>query len=135
LVKEEVRCIGVTLEYRAVEWENRARAVLVSEEQRMEWEGAVEGGGLWSFERAEGAVAYALKQARMYRDIAGRVTVSMREERRGRGKKRRMVYDDEWEWVETTEGERAEEHDELEDLLGDEVADDDFILGGGADDD
>ncbi|KAJ7728986.1 hypothetical protein B0H14DRAFT_2409803, partial [Mycena olivaceomarginata] len=97
LVKEEVRCIGVTLEYRAVEWENRARAVPVSEEQRMEWEGAVEGGGLWSFERAEGAVVYALKQVRMYRDIAGRVTVSMREERRGRGKKRRMVYDDEWE--------------------------------------
>ncbi|KAJ7860857.1 hypothetical protein B0H14DRAFT_3445824 [Mycena olivaceomarginata] len=134
LVKE-VRCISVTLEYRAVEWENRARAVPVSEEQRMEWEGAVEGGGRWSFEHAEGVVAYALKQAGMYCDIAGRVTVSMREERRGRGKKRRMVYDDEWEWVETTEGERAEEHDELEDLLGDEVADDDFILGGGTDDD
>ncbi|KAJ7895931.1 hypothetical protein B0H14DRAFT_3425881 [Mycena olivaceomarginata] len=135
LVKEEVRRIGITLEYRVVEWENRARAVPVSEEQRMEWEGAVEGGGCWSFEHAEGAVAYALKQAGMYCDIAGRVTVSMREERRGRGKKRRMVYDDEWEWVEMTEGERAEEHDELEDLLGDEVADDDFILGGGADDD
>jgi hypothetical protein len=59
----------------------------------------------------------------------------MREERRGQGKKRRIVYDDEWEWVDTMEGERAEEHDELEDLLGDEVADDDFILGGGADDD
>ncbi|KAJ7301433.1 hypothetical protein DFH08DRAFT_978753 [Mycena albidolilacea] len=96
LVKEEVRRVGVTLKYCAVEWEARMRQIPVGAAEWAEWEAAVEGGGKWCIGRAEGAVAYALKQAAMYRDIAARVTVSMTEERRRRGKKRRLVYDDEW---------------------------------------
>ncbi|KAJ7301587.1 hypothetical protein DFH08DRAFT_827388 [Mycena albidolilacea] len=136
LVKEEVCRVRVTLEYRAVKWEARVRQIPVGAAEWAKWEAAVEGGGKWCIGCAEGAVAYALKQAAMYRDIAAWVTVSMMEERRRRGKKRRLVYDD--EWVEgsggLTEGGNEDEQD-LDDLQGDHVADTDFILGGSADDD
>ncbi|KAJ7713311.1 hypothetical protein B0H14DRAFT_3523473 [Mycena olivaceomarginata] len=77
LVKEEVHRVGVTLKYCAVEWEERVRQIPVGAAEWAEWEAAVEGGGKWCIGHAEGAVAYALKQAAMYRDIAARVTVSM----------------------------------------------------------
>lgn len=134
LVQEEVRRAGVTLEHRAREWEERARSVPVGTD---EWEDWRQGSGEWTLERAEGAVAYALKQAAMMRDVANRITVSMTEERRGRGKKRRLVHDQ--EWVDLDDGHAGEagggEEDELADLRADEVADDDFILGGGEDED
>jgi hypothetical protein len=69
----------------------------------------------------------------MLRDIAARVVVSMTEERRGRGKKRRVVVDD-WPGEEGGE-EREAERAQIEDLRDDHVADDDFVLGGGADED
>ncbi|KAJ7677407.1 hypothetical protein B0H14DRAFT_3536655 [Mycena olivaceomarginata] len=124
LVEEEVHCIGVALEYRACEWEACARGGVLAP---------------WSYERAEGAVAYGLKQAAMYRDIARRVTVSMTEVIRGRGQRRRMVNDDEWVGVGTDGGAQAAGDNDLElqleDLRADTVTDDDFILGGGADED
>jgi hypothetical protein len=84
----------------------------------------------------EGAVAYALKQAAILHDLARRITVSMTEERRGRGKKRRLLHDDEWVNVDGDAGDEVEgEEDELEDLRADQVADDDFVLGGGDDED
>jgi hypothetical protein len=82
LVEEEVRRTGVSLEYRVQEWEERVRSIPVTPEKRREWE-AVSGIGEWTVERAEGAIAYSLKQADMYRDIARRMKVSMTEERQG----------------------------------------------------
>ncbi|KAJ7801206.1 hypothetical protein B0H14DRAFT_3489894 [Mycena olivaceomarginata] len=119
LVEEEVRRAGVTLEYRAREWEERAMAIPVGESQMQEWDRATDGLAPWTYERSEGAVAYALKQAAV---------------RRGRGK-RRMVYDDEWVDGEGGAGRSEVPEEELEDVRGDDVADDDFILGGGADED
>jgi hypothetical protein len=87
-------------------------------------------------ERAEGAVAYALKQAAILRDLARRITVSMTEQRRGQGKRRRLVHDDGWVNVDGDVGDAVEdEEDELEDLRADQVADDDFVLEGGDDED
>jgi hypothetical protein len=75
----------------------------------------------------------------MYRDIACRITVSMTEERRGRGKRRRLVFDDEWVNVEGVSGEATElgegVEEDIEVWRAEEVADDDFLLGGGADED
>ncbi|KAJ7782955.1 hypothetical protein B0H16DRAFT_1709789 [Mycena metata] len=73
LLQEEYRRILVSFEYEARRWEGRACAIPVGE---------VEDG------YAQGAVAYALKQAEMYRDIATRAIVTMTEVRRGRGKRR-----------------------------------------------
>jgi hypothetical protein len=139
LVDEEVRCAGVTLEFRAREWDQRAMAVPIGESQWEEWNGATGRLAGWTYERAEGAVVYTLKQAAVFRDIAARLTISMTEVRRGRGK-RRLMFDDEWvEGGENGAAGRSEvgggEEQELEDLRGDEVADDDFVFGGGADED
>ncbi|KAF8212570.1 hypothetical protein K438DRAFT_1957172 [Mycena galopus ATCC 62051] len=134
-VVQSVRRTGVTLEARAWEWESRAREVPVEAEKREEWERTAPGVGAWTVERAEGAIAYALKEAVMYRGIAGWLTVLMTEERRGRGKKRRLVNDDKWLEV---EGDGDDEEDEawrIARFRADEVADDDFILYGGADED
>ncbi|KAJ7765192.1 hypothetical protein B0H16DRAFT_1717745 [Mycena metata] len=80
LLEEEYRRILVTFEYEAQRWEARVIAVRVGE---------VEEG------YAQGAVAYGLKQATMYRDIAARAVVTMTELRRGRGKKwTRAVLDE-----------------------------------------
>ncbi|KAF8142761.1 hypothetical protein K438DRAFT_1634899, partial [Mycena galopus ATCC 62051] len=136
LVQEEVRRAGVTLEFRTREWVQRAKNVPVGVEEWKEW-GKEVPGVPWSFERAKGTVAYTLKQAARLRDIASRITVSMTEERRGRGRKRRMVRDDEWVDANGEDDEMLgeEEEEELEDLRGDEVFDNDFILGGGVDED
>ncbi|KAJ7807696.1 hypothetical protein B0H14DRAFT_3483063 [Mycena olivaceomarginata] len=123
LVEEEVRWVGVTLEFRACKWDRRAMEVPIGESQWEEWNWASDG----------------LAGATVFRDIAAHLTVSMTEVRQGRGK-RRLVYDDEWVDREgnsaagISEG-GANEEQELEDLQRDEVADDDFILGGGADED
>jgi hypothetical protein len=132
LVEEEVRRAEVTLEFRAREWEARALAVPVGESQMQEWDGASDGLAKWTYERSEGAVAYALKQAAVFRDVAAQLKISMTEVRRGRGQ-RRMLYDDEWVDGEGGVGRSEVPEEELEDARGDDVADDDFILGGGAD--
>ncbi|KAJ7319113.1 hypothetical protein DFH08DRAFT_971004 [Mycena albidolilacea] len=118
LVEEEVRHAG----------EERTRTVPVGTDEWNEWGQA---SGEWTVELAEGAVAYALKQAAILRDLARRITVSMTEQRRGGGKKRRLMHDDEWVNVDGDASDAVEdEEDELEDLRADEVADDDFVLGG-----
>ncbi|KAJ7858617.1 hypothetical protein B0H14DRAFT_2206500, partial [Mycena olivaceomarginata] len=73
LVDEEVRCAGVTLEFRAREWDQRAMAVPIGESQWEEWNRATGQLAGWTYERAEGAVAYALKQAAVFRNIAARL--------------------------------------------------------------
>ncbi|KAJ7725755.1 hypothetical protein B0H14DRAFT_3519240 [Mycena olivaceomarginata] len=133
LVTEEVRRVGVSLKYRAREWEDRVRAVPVSAEARAQWDDTIFVRGTWAVERAEGAVSYGLKQAQMLRDIAARITILMMEERRGRGKKQRVVVDD---WLGEEGGEEREaELVQLDDLCDEHVADDDCVLGGGADED
>ncbi|KAJ7729736.1 hypothetical protein B0H16DRAFT_1330222 [Mycena metata] len=118
LVEEEARRAPVFLEHRAKEWERRVKEVRVGEIPE---------------DQAEGAIAYGLKQAVMYRDIAAQIGVSMTEVRRGRGK-RRMKAVEEADYDEEDEiGVNADE-DELEDLRGG-ASDDDFVLRGGEDDD
>jgi hypothetical protein len=134
LVEEEVHRAGVTLEFRAREWEGRAMAIPVGESQTQEWNGGTDGAAPWTYERSEGAVTYALKQAAVFRDIAAQLTISMTEVRRGR-EMRRMVYDDEWVDADSGAGRSEVPEDELEDVRGNDVADDDFVLGGGADED
>ncbi|KAJ7025057.1 hypothetical protein C8F04DRAFT_1269664 [Mycena alexandri] len=85
LLEEEYRRILVSFEHEARRWEARVCAIPV---------GTVETG------YAQGAVAYALKQAEMYRDIAARAIVTMTEVRRGRGKKRTLAVPEEEEGAE-----------------------------------
>ncbi|KAJ7020579.1 hypothetical protein C8F04DRAFT_1274884 [Mycena alexandri] len=73
LLEEEYRQIQLSFEHEARRWEARICAIRVGE---------VEEG------YAQGAVAYALKQAEMYRNIGARAVVTMTEVRRGRGKRR-----------------------------------------------
>ncbi|KAF8144866.1 hypothetical protein K438DRAFT_1992428 [Mycena galopus ATCC 62051] len=129
LLQEEERRVGVSLEYCAQQWEDHAREIPVGEEEWRTWEEAVSAPGTWTVERAEGAIAYALKQAAMYRDIVARFRISMTEERRGQGKKRRVLVNDDWV-LEDGDGGAVVEEDELEDLRNDRVTDDDYILGG-----
>ncbi|KAJ7699815.1 hypothetical protein B0H16DRAFT_1835822 [Mycena metata] len=72
LLQEEYRRILVSFEYEARRWEGRACAIRV---------------GVEEVGFAQGAMAYALRQAAMYRDIAARAVVTMTEVRRGRGRK------------------------------------------------
>ncbi|KAF8177193.1 hypothetical protein K438DRAFT_1978834 [Mycena galopus ATCC 62051] len=127
--------MGVSLECCAQEWEECARQIPVGREESEGWSDAVGTPGTWTVERAEGTIAYTLKQAAMYRDIAARMKISMTEQRRGRGKKRRLVNDDEWVnedgVAENVLGERDEE-DELDDLRDDRITDDDYLLGAAA---
>ncbi|KAF8144424.1 hypothetical protein K438DRAFT_1992779 [Mycena galopus ATCC 62051] len=117
----------------ACAWEERAKGVPVGVMEWAEWDAA--GAGRWAVERAEGAIAYAVKQAAIFRRTASRLVVSMAEERRGRGKRRRMVYDDDLVPIEGGEGDGEDLEDELDDLRADNVADDDFIFRGGANED
>ncbi|KAJ7872518.1 hypothetical protein B0H14DRAFT_3083632 [Mycena olivaceomarginata] len=121
LVDEEVWRAGVTLEFRACEWDQRAMAVPIGESQWEEWNWATGRLAGWTYERAEGAVAYALKQVAVLRDIAARLTISMTEGGENGAAGRSEVG--------------GGEEQELEDLRGDEVADDDFVFGGSADED
>ncbi|KAJ7023345.1 hypothetical protein C8F04DRAFT_1271407 [Mycena alexandri] len=73
LLEEEYRRILVSFEYEEARWKHRAAGVSVGEAGE---------------EFAQGAIAYALRQADMYRDIRERAVVTMTEIRRGRGKKR-----------------------------------------------
>ncbi|KAJ7736633.1 hypothetical protein B0H16DRAFT_1466534 [Mycena metata] len=122
LLEEEARRFPVSMEYRAQQWEGRAGGVRVGEVPEAE---------------ADGAIAYAMKQAAMYRDLAVRFGISMTEERRGKGRRRRVVHyddDDEGEGrVEEDEVGQDDDEDELMDLRGD-VVDEEFFLGGGDDD-
>ncbi|KAK7016258.1 CxC2 domain-containing protein [Favolaschia claudopus] len=73
LLEEEYRRVLVSYDYEVARWEGRAKGIAV---------GVVEEGF------AQGAIAYALKQAAMYRDLRGKVEVSMTEIHQGRGKRR-----------------------------------------------
>ncbi|KAJ7736077.1 hypothetical protein B0H16DRAFT_1326682 [Mycena metata] len=138
LLEEEYRRILVSFEHEARRWEARVCAIPI---------GAVEEG------YAQGAVAYGLKQAEMYREIAARAVVSMKEVRHGKGKKRTVAVPEEEESAvanrspeEREEGaQRAnegdagdypseDEGDEDEELFG-ANSDEEFFMGGEDEDD
>lgn len=136
MVTEEARRLPVSLEHRAKEWERRVQQVPL---------------GTIAFEEAQGAIAYGLKQAALYRDIAERAGVTMTEERRGKGRPRRRIVEDEDVFMdgggvggngavgEDSEDDEDEiglddDEDELEQWAGD-VSDEEHLLGGGEDDD
>ncbi|KAK7039759.1 CxC2 domain-containing protein [Favolaschia claudopus] len=73
LLEEEYRRLLVSFEYEAKRWEQRAKDIPVGEVEE-------------AF--GEGAIAYALKQAAMYRTLAQRAVVTMTEVHQGRGRRR-----------------------------------------------
>ncbi|KAJ7715348.1 hypothetical protein B0H16DRAFT_1339955, partial [Mycena metata] len=121
LLEEEARRLPISLEFEAKQWEDMVKEVQV---------------GLIPYEEAAGAIAYGLKQAAIYREIAARVPVTMTELRVGRGKRRRRIEQDEMDVEGRDEDEIGADEDEreLEDLRGNE-SDEEHILGGGLDDD
>ncbi|KAJ7160837.1 hypothetical protein C8R46DRAFT_1164534 [Mycena filopes] len=127
LLQEEYQRVLVTFEYEARRWEERAAGVPV---------GIIDSG------LAQGAVAYAISRARMYRELAARATPSWTEVHRGRGKKRvpvdRIIPD---EGNGGEEGDVGEEGDGASDTgresEGEEGAlvhsDEEYFLGGDED--
>ncbi|KAF7337302.1 hypothetical protein MSAN_02255400 [Mycena sanguinolenta] len=76
LLEEEYRRVLASFEHEAGRWEARAQAAA----------------GGTDAELAQGKTAYALKQAQMYRKLVLKVTVAMTEIHRGRGRKRIQVH-------------------------------------------
>ncbi|KAK6972220.1 CxC2 domain-containing protein [Favolaschia claudopus] len=112
LLEEEYRRVLISFEHEAAGWEDRAKAIPV---------GTVEIG------YAQGAVAYALKQAAMYRTLACKVTQSMTEVHRGRGQKRVPAVDA----GASSDEESADGSEEEEDTgAGNVHEDEEFFLGG-----
>lgn len=73
LLEEEARRIMESFKYEATLWDQRATRVPVGEINE---------------EVAEGAIAYAIKQAEMYWELRRRAEVMLTEVHLGRGKKR-----------------------------------------------
>ncbi|KAJ7763861.1 hypothetical protein B0H16DRAFT_1311029 [Mycena metata] len=126
LLEEEQRRLLVSLEHEARRWEARAGPDVIKI-------GEVEVGF------AQGAMAYALKQAAMYRDIAARAVVTATEVRHGRGKKRtRAVVVEEAAGEEEADGgagSSGEGEDDDEDVGRGFYSDDEYVLAGEDEDD
>ncbi|KAJ7649913.1 hypothetical protein FB45DRAFT_730388 [Roridomyces roridus] len=120
LLREEQRRLPISLNHRADEWEARARSVPM--------------GVLPVSQQAKGAIAYALKQAAMFRDLARRAEVTRTEVRLGRGKRRVPVVSDDMDVDEAEDEGWEEDGEELDDCHGD-VSDEEHILDGGLEDD
>ncbi|KAJ7018738.1 hypothetical protein C8F04DRAFT_976786 [Mycena alexandri] len=135
LLQEEYRRMLLSFEHEAQRWEARVCAIPVGE---------VEEG------YAQGAIAYALKQAAMYREIAARAVVTMTEVRRGRGQKRTVPMPEEGLGAVPSSGQEEREvgadggdadegsgddSDEGEEGLYGGHSDEEFFMGGEDDDD
>ncbi|KAK7039755.1 hypothetical protein R3P38DRAFT_3181559 [Favolaschia claudopus] len=101
-------------EHEAVRWEARAKEVPV---------GSVEVGF------AQGAIAYALRQAAMFRTLAARLEVSMTEIHRGRGRKRMAALPSA---AEGEEEEAGSDDDDDDEGAGGVASDEEFFMGGEA---
>ncbi|KAJ6513582.1 hypothetical protein C8R47DRAFT_962737 [Mycena vitilis] len=129
LLEEEWRRLPVTFAYRQQQWVDRAAAVQV--------------GGV-DVEIAEGRIAYALKQANLYKKLAEQGEVTRTEVKLARGKKRRVVAPS-WDSVLGVEGEQTEgglmlggdegldDDDEDDDERGDVESDEELLMGGEVD--
>jgi hypothetical protein len=92
------------------------------------------------FPVAEGMVAYATKQADMYRELARMAEITRTEVKLQRGKKRR-VFERSWDPVMPLESEAApageedeEDDNEEDDERGDVESDEELLMGGEVDD-
>jgi hypothetical protein len=95
---------------------------------------------------AEGMVAYATKQAQLYRDLTERAEMTRTEVKLSRGKKRR-VWQASWDpiismdagsgavGVDGEDGEVDDEDDEEDDERGDIESDEELLMGGEVDED
>ncbi|KAJ7846652.1 hypothetical protein B0H13DRAFT_1646562, partial [Mycena leptocephala] len=129
LAAEYVRVMA-SFEFEAVLWDLRAKAVPI---------------GVIPLEEAEGAIAFARKQAAMFRDLKRRGELRWKEEKLTRGKKRptqavplglsAMLDREEEGEEEERERQRAEEEDKEELLRSDAASDEEFVMGGEGDDD
>ncbi|KAJ7019902.1 hypothetical protein C8F04DRAFT_1275729 [Mycena alexandri] len=124
ILAAEYQRVLVTFEHEAARWDERANRVPM---------------GL-AVEHLEGAVAFARRQAAIFRDLRARAEETWTEEKLARGKKRprtRPVMGDSEamdreEEEEEREWERAEADEELELVQGDAASDEEFLLGGEA---
>ncbi|KAJ7118596.1 hypothetical protein C8R43DRAFT_901412, partial [Mycena crocata] len=131
-VAEEFLRVGLSWEYEAQKWEARAGRVPV---------------GVIPFAEAQGAVAYALRQAEMYRDLKARGDITWMEEKPSRGKKKRRyiaravgamdaeALQREHDAGGPDDGEVLSEEEEEAELLPDVESDEEFIMGGDGYDD
>ncbi|KAJ7926131.1 hypothetical protein B0H13DRAFT_1599892 [Mycena leptocephala] len=123
LLEEEARRLPVTLEHNAYVWEERGKAIPLDDVET---------------EFAEGALAYAVKQARMYREIKAMAETRLTEAKLANGKKRvwrRPTYEDILVDHDDDEGGEGGEdgwdgNDGEEDERGDVFSDEEFFLGG-----
>ncbi|KAK6972153.1 CxC2 domain-containing protein [Favolaschia claudopus] len=105
LLEEEYRRVLISFEHEAAGWEDRAKAIPVGTAR----------------------LAYALKQAAMYRTLACKVTQSMTEVHRGRGQKRVPAVDA----GASSDEESADGSEEEEDTgAGNVHEDEEFFFGG-----
>jgi hypothetical protein len=94
------------------------------------------------FAVAEGKVAYATRQADMYRELAERAETTRTEVKLQRGKKR-TVYERSWDPVMPVDGgeeeggdaELDEDDEGKDDERGDIESDEELLMGGEVDDD
>jgi hypothetical protein len=94
------------------------------------------------FEVAEGMVAYATKQADMYREMAERAEITRTEVKLRKGEKRR-VFERAWDPVVGADGDEGGEgadgaddgEDNEDDERGDIDSDEELLMGGEVDDD
>ncbi|KAK7053876.1 CxC2 domain-containing protein [Favolaschia claudopus] len=124
LLEEEWRRLPISYAHREAAWVERAVAVPLETTPAAE---------------AEGKIAYAAKQAQLYRDLAERAEAKRTEPRLAKGKKR-QVWQASWDPVISAEnieggGESASEGDEAEDERGDIESDEELLMGGEVDED
>ncbi|KAJ7695247.1 hypothetical protein B0H14DRAFT_3530298 [Mycena olivaceomarginata] len=127
LLEEEWRRLPLTYEHRERLWKERAVAVPVTSIPEAE---------------AEGMIAYALKQAQLYRDLAARAETTRTEAKLARGKKR-ATWEPTWDPLIPSDTERrgdandedgAGSDDEEDDERGDIDSDEELLMGGEVDD-
>jgi hypothetical protein len=95
---------------------------------------------------AEGSIAYATKQAQLYRDLTERAETTRTEVKLSRGKKRR-VWQASWDPIisrdaesgavggDDEEGAVGDEDEDEDDERGDIESDEELLMGGEVDDD
>ncbi|KAJ7446857.1 hypothetical protein B0H11DRAFT_1745318 [Mycena galericulata] len=127
LLEEEWRRLPVTYAYREKVWEQRAVAVPTGKIPPAE---------------AEGLVAYALKQAQLYRDLAVAAERTRTEPQLKRGKKRHVfrpapdpIMPEEEEEVRDSDDELDDDGEDEDDERGDVESDEELLMGGEVDED
>ncbi|KAJ7164829.1 hypothetical protein C8R43DRAFT_1122707 [Mycena crocata] len=126
LLEEESRRVEVSFEWMAYVWEQRAQAIQV---------------GSLSATVAEGAIAYAVRQSRMFRDLKERAHITFTEPKLVNGKKRgrapRAPSDGLGDGGDSDDGDDEEDSDdqgwdsdEGEEEQGNVASDEELFLGG-----